>query len=163
MVFYEMILKILDMKKYFTSKGIKKLKEQLKELKTIKRKEIAQKLKEASSFGDLSENAAYHEAKESQVILEGKILELERLIKNAVIIEKKEKTGWVQIGSKVFVNSENKEQIFKIVGANESNPSQGEISYDSPLGRVFLDKPEGAVVEVEIPKGKIKYKILKIE
>ena len=151
------------MEKYFTSTGIKKLKKQLKELKTVKRKEIAQQLKEASSFGDLSENAAYHQAKESQVVLEGKILELESLIKNAVIVEKKEKTGWVQIGSRVFVNSEDKEQIFKIVGINESNPLQGEISYDSPLGKAFLDKPEGAIVEVDIPKGKVKYKILKIE
>ncbi len=151
------------MEKYFTPEGIEKLKKQLKDLKTIERKKVAQRLKESSSLGDLSENAAYHQAKESQVVLEGKILELESLIKNAIIVEKKEKTGWVQIGSKVFVNSEDEEQIFKIVGANESNPSQGEISYDSPLGKAFLDKPEGVVVEVDVPKGRIKYKILKIE
>ena len=148
---------------YFTLEGIKKLKKQLKELKTVERKQVAQQLKEASSFGDLSENAAYHQAKESQVILEGKISELESLIKSAVIVEKKEKTGWVQIGSKVLVNSEDNEQTLKIVGANESNPLRGEISYNSPLGMAFLNKPEGAIIEVNTPKGKIKYKILKIE
>lgn len=151
------------MEKYLTPEGLEKIKKELKELKTVKRKEISEKLTKAISFGDLSENAAYSEAKEAQAFLEGKISELENLIHTAKVVEKEKKSGWVQIGSVVIVNSGGNVQKFEIVGATESDPSLGKISNESPLGRAFLDKPVGATVEVQTPKGTIKYKIVKIE
>ncbi len=150
------------MEKYITKEGLKKLKEELDFLKTVKRKEIAGQLETAISFGDLSENAAYQEAKESQAFLEGKIIELEDAIRNSRVVESS-KTGWVKIGSTVSVLSDHIPEKFQIVGANESNPLEGKISYNSPLGRMLLDKPEGTMVEIETPGGKTKYKIIKIE
>jgi len=146
---------------YLTPEGLEKLKKELHFLKDIKRKEIAEKLKTAISFGDLSENASYQEAKEEQAFLEGRISEIEETLKNTTV-QKKEKTGWVQIGSVVFVSSNSHKEKFEIVGSNEGNPLEGKISYNSPLGKVLLDKPEGANVEFETPGGRVKYRILKI-
>ena len=152
------------MSKYLTPEGLEKIKKELDYLKNVKRKEIAQRLKRTASMGDLSENAAYHEAKEAQGFLEGRILELERLIKEAKVVKKNDRTGWVQIGSTVLLNSDdNKKEKFKIVGTVEADPLNGKISMDSPLGKALLDKPKGAVVTVKTPNGKIKYKIIKIE
>ena len=152
------------MQTYLTPKKLVELKEEVKHLKTVKRKEIAECLKHAISQGDLSENAAYHEAKEAQAHLEGKILKLGNLIKNAVIIKKTEQTHWVQLGSTVKVISKKGEKKeFKLVGTEEIDPTKGNISYQSPLGKALLDKPEGAVVEVETPQGKVEYKVIKIE
>jgi len=95
--------------------------------------------------------------------LEGRILELENLIREAKIVEKIDGAKWVQIGSIVLLSSGKKKEKYKIVGTGQANPSKGEISIDSPLGKVLLDKPEGATVTVETPKGKIKYKIIRIE
>jgi len=158
------------MAKYLTPEDLKKIKEELDYLKKVKRKEIAQRLKETASAGDLTENSAYQEAKDAQGFLEGKILELENLIRESKIVEKIEGAHWIQIGSTVFLTSQNsnkssglKTEKYRIVGTGQANPSQGEISSESPLGKALLDKPEGANVTVETPKGKIKYKILKIE
>ena len=150
------------MENYLTREGLKKIKEELEFLKKNKRKEISEQLKKAIAFGDLSENAAYHEAKEAQGFLEGRIQDLESLIRNSKIVEKI-KTGWVQIGSVVSVISDDTPEKFQIVGANESDPLEGKISYNSPLGKILIDKPEGAIVELVTPSGKIKYKILKID
>ena len=156
-------------RQYLSRESLEKFKKELEYLKTVKRKEIAKKLEQAISFGDLTENAAYHEAKESQAFLEGKILELDDLIRNAEIIEKNEKGGWVQIGSAVYLNNlvEKKElfkkpEKFEIVSPAEADPLTGKISSESPLGKALLDKPKGAIVEVLTPTGKIKYKIMKI-
>ncbi|MBZ9578664.1 transcription elongation factor GreA [Patescibacteria group bacterium] len=155
------------MPKYLTPEGLEKLKKELNYLKKVKRKEIAKRLKETASLGDLSENAAYQETKEAQGFLEGRILELKNLIKEAKVVKKIDRTGWVQIGSTVLLSSNSENPIaqekFKIVGTVEANPLEGKISIDSPLGKALLDKPEGAVVTVETPDGKIKYKIIKIE
>jgi len=158
------------MKQYLTRESFEKFKKELEYLKTAKRRELAKRLEQAISFGDLTENAAYHEAKESQAFLEGKILELEDLVRNAEIIEKNEKGGWVQVGSVVYLNNlAEKKKIFKkaekfeIVSPAEADPLTGKISSESPLGKVLLNKPKGAIVEVLTPTGKIKYKILKIE
>ncbi len=147
---------------YLTPEGLEKLKKELNELRGPKRKEIAEKLKVAISFGDLSENASYQEAKEEQMFLEGRIAELEEKLRD-VCVQKKEKSGWVQIGSVVFVSSNSHKEKFEIVGANEANPIAGKISYNSPLGKILMDKPEGAQVEIKTPEGKTKYKIVKIE
>lgn len=152
------------MTKYLTREKLANLKKELEYFKTTKRKEIAKRLKQAISFGDLSENAAYLEAKEAQITLEGKILELGDLIKNAIIIERTDHPHWVQIGSTVKIISKNSEEKeFKIVGTEEIDPAQGKISHESPLGKALLNKPEGAVVEIETPRGKEKCKVIKIK
>lgn len=151
------------MEKYFTPEGLEKLKKELEYLKNVKRKELAQILEQCIAFGDLSENAGYHEAKEVQGFLEGRILELEELIRDAVIVSQEKHTGWVQIGSTILVKSGSDEEKFKIVGAEEANPLEGKISIDSPLGKAILNQPKGTVVEVNTPQGKVQYKILKIK
>ena len=149
------------MEKIITKQGFDKIKEELNYLKSVKRKEIAEELKLAISFGDLSENAAYEEAKKAQGFLEGKILELEQLIKTCKIVEKNG-SGWVQIGSTVLLSTDGIQETFQIVGATEANPIEGKISAESPLGKLLMDKPKGAIVEIETPPGKTKYKILQI-
>jgi len=149
-------------KKYFTKQGLEKLKNELQDLKTVKAKEIAERLKKAASFGDISDNAEYDEAKEAQTFLISKIAELDNLIKNAQIIEKEKESNIVQIGSIVYVSFDSQEEKFQIVGAEETNPSQGKISYESPLGKALLNKSVGNKVEFKAPGGKILYKITKI-
>lgn len=173
------------MSKYLTPEDLEKIKKELNYLKRVKRKEIAQTLKETSAMGDLTENSAYQEAKDAQGFLEGRILELENLIREAKVVEKIEGARWVQIGSTVFLMPKNstlrqaqgdgelvepsnkkpnsKIEKYKIVGSGQTNPSKGEITIDSPLGNTLLDKPEGAVITLETPLGKMRYKIVKIE
>ena len=114
-------------------------------------------------MGDLTENLAYQETKEAQGFLEGRILELENLIRDAKIVEIIKGAQWVQIGSIVTLNSRNKKEKYKIVGSGQANPSKGEITIDSPLGKVLLDKPEGSTITLQTPLGKVEYKIVKIE
>ncbi len=114
-------------------------------------------------MGDLSENAEYIEAKESQALNESRILELEELLKNAVVIETPDKKDRVEIGSTAEVKSERGLERFKIVGSEEANPLEGRISNESPIGRAFLNKRIGDEVDVKTPKGTVKYKIMKIE
>jgi len=157
------------MSKFLTPEDLEKIKKELDYLKKVKRKEIAQKLKEAIAMGDLTENAAYQETKDAQGFLEGKILELEKLIGEAKVVEKIAGAHWIQIGSTVILASQKQTKSssstekYKIVGTGQADPFKGEISMDSPLGKALLDKPEGAVVEIKTTIGKIKYKILKIE
>jgi len=157
------------MSKYLTPEDLEKIKKELDYLKKVERKEIAQRLEEAISMGDLTENAAYQETKDAQGFLEGKILELENLIGEAKLVEKIDGAHWVQIGSTVILASQKQTKSslptekYKIVGTGQADPFKGEISMESPLGKALLDKPEGAVVEIKTPIGKIKYKILKIE
>lgn len=150
------------MEKYFTKEGLAKLKKEIEHLKTVERKEIADRLKHSASFGDLTDNAAYQEAKESQFFLEARILELENLIRNAKIIEKGDNSEKVEIGSLVLVNCNGSEQKLQIVGAGEVDPSNGKISFESPVGEMLLKKSVGEEVEIETPGGKVKYKIIKI-
>jgi len=151
------------MPEYLSEKGLEKIKKDLDYLKNVKRKEIAKRLEIAISSGDLTENSEYLEAKEDQGILEGRIIELENIIRNAVVVSLKEKhNGWVQIGSTILVSSIHKKERFTIVGAEEANPMEGKISIKSPLGKATLNKPKGATIKVLTPRGEIKYKILKI-
>ena len=152
------------MEKYLTVEGLGKLKKELAYLKDIKRREIAEKLERCIDFGDLSENAEYHETKEAQGFLEGRILELEDIIQNAVIVPLVEKkNGLAQIGSTILVKAGQEKEIFKIVGAEEANPLEGKISVNSPLGEALLNKTKGAIIEVNTPEGQVRYKILKTE
>jgi len=148
--------------RYFTPQGLKKLQEELKERKTKIRKEIAQRLKEAKALGDLSENTEYQTAREAHAYNEGRILELEEIIKNAVLVEKKKKSQKVEIGAEIEVKADGQKQTFIIVGAEEADPLNGKISNESPLGKALLGHQVGDIIEVETPKGKIKYKILSI-
>jgi transcription elongation factor GreA len=149
--------------KYLTQEGLDKLKKELEHLKKAGRIEVAEQLKEAISFGDLSENAAYDEAKENQAMMESKIAELERLISAARVIKDNENKGWVQIGSYVTIKDGGDEERYHVVGEEEANPMENRISFKSPLGQALMNKPKDAEVEIKTPKGSLKYKILKIE
>ncbi len=148
---------------YLTSEGVAKLKIELEELKGPKRAEIAQRLRSAIQMGDLSENADYHKAKEDQGFLEGRIQEIEYLLRNAVIIEKNAGVELVSIGNHVTIQEgEFPPETYHVVGAKEADPRNGRISNESPIGRALLDHKVGDEVEVETPQGKLKLKILKI-
>ena len=149
-----------------TQEGYNKLEEELNELKTTKRTEIAERIKIALGFGDLSENAEYDEAKGAQSENEAKIAELEAKIRNAKVINEKEiDTKKVQIGNVVKVHDiEFDEEIdYTIVGSTEVALSQNKISNESPLGKALLGAEKGEIVEVDAPAGIIKYKILDIK
>ncbi|MCX6785546.1 MAG: transcription elongation factor GreA [Candidatus Komeilibacteria bacterium] len=141
-----------------TLEGKKKLEEELKELKTVKRKEITEKIELAKEHGDLSENAEYHEAREEQAFAEGRILEIEHILKNGVLAESN-KNGKVQVGSKVSLEVGGKILKFTIVGSHEGDPSLGFLSCDSPIGQAILGKAAGETVTVETPRGDLFYKI----
>jgi len=153
------------MKNFITKQGLEKLKKELKFLKTKKRQEIAQRLQRAKDLGDLSENAEYVEAKDAQSFNEGRIAELEETIKGAATIKiSMNQHNVVQIGSTIEVKNNNEiNREYTIVGSEESDPINGKISNESPLGTAFLGKKVGDEVEIETPGGKTKYKILKIK
>jgi len=147
---------------YLSAKRLEELKRELYELKTVKRLEIAERLKRAKEYGDLSENAEYSEAREQQDTLESRIDELEDITKNASIIKKSSCQEKVDLGCEVQVEYRGKKRIFTIVGANESKPEGGLISNDSPIGKAIIGKKVGDSVKVKTPAGEIIYKILKI-
>lgn len=155
----------VDQPFYVSKERLDRIKIELEELKTVKRKEVASKIHEAQEMGDLSENAAYIDAKEEQAFLEGKILELDNMILNAIIIEEEETSDRdkiVRVGSKIKVKND-REHEFTIVGFDEADPAAGKISNESPLGQAFLGRKVKDEIEVTIPKGMIKYKIISIE
>lgn len=151
-----------DGQKYLTKDGLEKLKSELKVLKTVKRKEIATRIQEAKELGDLSENAEYAEAKSEQGFIEGRIIELENTLKNAVLIKEAPGNGEVRVGSRLKVRTAAGEMSLTIVGSNEANPSQGLISNESPLGQAFLGRKVGETVAVKVPAGLVEYKIISI-
>lgn len=149
-----------------TDEGLKKLELELEDLKTNKRKEIAEKIKVALSFGDLSENSEYDEAKNEQAIIEGRIAEIEAQLKNVRILDESELSdGTVHIGSTVVLTNTatRKKVTYRIVGSTESDPLNGKISDESPVGKALLGHTVNDKVEVEIPAGIITYKISAIE
>ena len=145
--------------------GYEKLIEEREYLVTVKRKEVAQKLKEARSFGDISENAEYDEAKNEQAILESKINELELLIANAIVVEDHEvSTDEIGVGSIIKIKDLEFDDVetLQIVGSTESDPDNGKISDESPIGKAALRKKVGDVFEVEAPAGILKFEVLEI-
>lgn len=148
---------------YITESALEALKGRLKELKTEKRREIAERLKEAKSMGDLTENAEYQEAKEAQAFNESMIAELESRLRRAVVIKKKKGVDRVTIGSTVEVKSGLKRRSFTIVGPEEAEPTKGFISNESPLGQAFLGKKVGDEAVVKTPGGTARYKIARIK
>lgn len=149
-------------KTYVTRQGLQELKTEYEELVNIKRSEIAAKIEKARSLGDLSENAAYHQVRREQSFVEGRIAELEQILKNAKII-KNQKNGVVGLGSKVKVKFDDAEEEFLIVGEAEANQHPGKISDTSPLGKALIGRKVGDEVEVDAPAGKIIYKIIEIK
>jgi len=148
---------------YLTPEGEKKLKAELAELTGPRREELAIRLRSAIQMGDLSENADYHKAKEDQGFLEGRIQEIEAVLRTAVIIEKTN-SDVVTVGSQVTVQEDNFDpETYSVVGAKEADPRNGKISNESPIGKALMDHKVGDVVEAETPGGKIKFKILKVE
>jgi transcription elongation factor GreA len=152
-----------------TKEGLRKLKDELDHLKNVRRKEVAQRLKEAISYGDLSENSEYEEAKNEQAFIEGRIIDLERKIKSARIITEKEgkKSGKeVNIGSTVTVKNltsgDDEEETYTIVGATEADPFEFKISNESPIGRALLSKTKGETANVLTPSGTIEFEVLKV-
>ena len=151
-----------------TKEGLKALEEELEYLKTVRRKEVAEKIKVALSFGDLSENSEYDEAKNDQAIMESRIADVEVMLKNAKVIDEAEVSNeHVHIGSSLqakvtMPNGKTSEKEYKIVGSNETNPLEGKISDESAVGKALLGHVVGDTVEVDAPVGTILYEILSI-
>jgi transcription elongation factor GreA len=150
---------------YLTPEGKDKLEAELEELKTTGRKELAERLKHAISMGDLSENADYHKAKEDQGFMEGRIQEIEAILRNAKVIESRSKYNEVSIGAHVTIQEEGfPPEAYHLVGSKEANPREGKISHESPIGKALLGHKVGETVEAPLPNGgTIKFEILKIE
>ena len=157
--------KIKEKQNLLTDEGLKKLEEELEYLKTQKRKEVAEKIKHARGFGDLSENSEYDEAKDEQAKVELRIVELEKMLKNAKVIDDSEiSSDIVSVGTKLKIyDYEYEEELeYSIVGSTEADPASGKISDESPIGKALLGKKTGDEVDVETPGGVIKVKILEI-
>lgn len=147
---------------YLSEEGLKKLQKELAELKNIKRKEVIKRIQEARSYGDLAENTEYDSAKDEQAFIEGRILELENLIKKAKVISKS-RGEKVAVGNTIrLIDETGQEETFTLVSRVEADPYQGKISYDSPLGAALLGKSVGEEVRVKVPSGERRYKIVQL-
>ena len=150
---------------FLTREGLEKLENELEELKIVKRKEIAERIRQALDFGDISENSEYDQAKNEQAKLEERIAKIESILRNGKLIEEEDiPTEIVGIGSKVVVLDieYNEEMEYTIVGSAEANPYDGKISNESPVGRAILGSKPGQVIDVNVPDGVLKYQIQKI-
>jgi transcription elongation factor GreA len=154
----------MSSQQYLTAEGAARLRAELEHLKGPAREEISQRLRSAIQMGDLSENADYHKAKEDQAFLEGRIQELEYLIKNAIIIDDQPvQTDEVGVGSRVTIQEEDyPPETYHLVGSKEADPRNGLISNESPLGKALLGKHLDDIITADTPGGVIKFKILKI-
>lgn len=155
-----------DKKIVLTYEGLTKLEDELQELKVVRRKDVAAKIKEARGQGDLSENAEYDAAKEEQAEIEARIVVLEKMLRNAEVIDSEDiNTGIVSIGNtvKLFDEDFGEDVEYIIVGSAEADPSLGKISNESPLGMALIGKKTGEVAEVDAPDGVLKFKILSIQ
>ena len=156
----------MDKKNILTYQGLQKLEEELQNLKVVRRKEVAQKIKEARELGDLSENAEYDAAKDEQRDIEARIEDIEKILKNAeVVVEEEVELDKISIGCKVKILDveENEELEYKIVGSTEANSLKGKISNESPVGKALLGAKIGDVVKVETHVGELEYKVLEIQ
>ena len=153
----------MDKPVLLTKDGLTKLERELDELRTVRRSEVAERIKYAKDFGDISENAEYEDAKNEQGMVEGRILVLENMIRNAVIIEEPSGGGVVGVGSVVEVKDEFGKQVFTIVGPAEVDVAQGRISMESPMGKALLGHKVGEQVEVQSPAGPRGVKITKVQ
>lgn len=147
-----------------TKEGLENLKNELANLIDVKRPEIAKRIQDAREMGDISENSEYDAAKQEQAFIEGRISEIEEILKNATVTDgNKSHKESVDVGAKVTVHIDNSEDTFYIVGAPEADPMANKISHESPLGSALMGKKVGEKIEVEAPVGKLTYTIIKIE
>ncbi|MFD2702573.1 transcription elongation factor GreA [Paenibacillus shunpengii] len=155
-----------DKEVILTQEGLKKLEDELENLKSVKRREVAERIKVAIGYGDISENSEYEDAKNEQAFIEGRVITLEKMLRNARIINSDEiDTDTVGIGATVSVEDLEYGDVveYTIVGTAESNPLQNKISNESPVGKAILGKKKGTVVDVNVPAGVIQYKIVDIK
>ncbi|HHU51092.1 MAG TPA: transcription elongation factor GreA [Firmicutes bacterium] len=149
-----------------TLEGLAKLEKELEYLKTVRRREVAERIKQAIEFGDISENSEYEDAKNEQGFIEGRILSLEKMLRNAKVIDDEEvQTDKVSLGSKVCITDleTNEELVYTIVGSAEADPSAQRISNESPVGKALLGKGIKEIVEIDVPVGILRYRIDRIE
>ncbi|NMA85173.1 MAG: transcription elongation factor GreA [Epulopiscium sp.] len=154
-----------EKKVVLTYEGLKKLEEELDELKIVRRKEIAEQIKEARAQGDLSENAEYDAAKDEQAEVETRIAELEKILRNATVIDEEEvDVDRINIGCKVTLHDMefDEEVVYAIVGSTEADPVRGRLSNESPVGAALLGKQEGDIVDIQVPEGIIQFKVIEI-
>lgn len=155
----------MDNKKiYLTKEGLTELKKEYEELTSVKRPEVLERVSQARNMGDLSENAEYVAAREELSFIDGRIDELEELLKLAIVIRENGKADGhaVKLGSKVTLHNKDKKEVFTVVGEWEADPTNKKISHESPLGKALLGKKVGDKVEVEAPAGKLSYAIISI-
>lgn len=157
----------MDKHVYLTKEGLEKLQQDLETMKTVRRKEVAERLKQAIGFGDLSENSEYDDAKNEQAFIEGEIQRMEEMLINVVVIEEgaKVEDGSIAIGSKVVIRfvGDDEEEEYKIVGTVEADPMNNRISNESPVGKAIIGHKAGDIVEIEVPNGIVQYEILKVD
>ena len=150
-----------------TPEGLEKLKTELEELQTVRRREVAERIKEAREFGDIAENSEYDDAKNEQAMLEQRIAQMEERVRRAIVIDKDQvDTGVVSVGVKVHVKDQKTgdSRKFQLVGSAEANPSEEKLSHESPIGKALMGRKRGEIVTVEVPRGgNRKLKITKIE
>lgn len=146
-----------------TKEGYEKLKNELEYLKNKKRREVADRIQKAKDMGDLSENAEYSEAKDEQALNEGRIIDIENILKNLTIVENGGHKGEVGMGSTITAKTGGNEKTFTIVSFNEADPMEGKISNESPLGKAFLGRKKGEKIKVETPRGEVEYEILSVK
>jgi transcription elongation factor GreA len=155
-----------DKEVLLTREGLQKLDEELEHLKSVKRREVAERIKLAISYGDISENSEYEDAKNEQAFIEGRIMTLEKMLRNARIISEDEvNTDVVSIGSTVTLKDVEFDEIitYTIVGSAEADPASNKISNESPVGRALIGKSVGSTVDVQVPAGTIQFQILEIK
>lgn len=157
----------MDKHVYLTKEGLEKLQQDLETMKTVRRKEVAERLKQAIGFGDLSENSEYDDAKNEQAFIEGEIQRMEEMLINVVVIEEgaKVEDGSIAIGSKVVIRfvGDDEEEEYKIVGTVEADPMNNRISNESPVGKAIIGHKAGDIVDIEVPNGIVQYEILKVD
>ena len=157
----------MDKHVYLTKEGLEKLQQDLENMKTVRRKEVAERLKQAIGFGDLSENSEYDDAKDEQAFIEGEIQRMEEMLINVVVIEDGAKVddGTITIGSKVVIRfvGDDEEEEYKIVGTVEADPMNNRISNESPVGKAIIGHKAGDIVDIEVPTGIVQYEIVKVD
>jgi transcription elongation factor GreA len=148
---------------YVSADGLEKMKQELEDRRIRVRREIAERISSAKELGDLSENFEYQEAKEQQSMNEARVMDLENMIKDSVIVEQTSGGSTIALGTTFVADLNGRDKTFEIVGSSEADPIAGKISNESPLGQAFIGRGAGDDVEIEVPSGKIVYKIKKIK
>lgn len=148
-----------------TIEGLKKLEDELETLKTVRRREVAGRIKQAIEFGDISENSEYDDAKNEQAFIEGRIITLEKMLRNARIIDDLEGSEVVALGTTIILKDKEfgDEEEYTIVGSAEADPGSNKISNESPVGKAVLGQPKGTVVEINVPAGILHFEIMDIK